>query len=207
MKYPNFSQEKELAKLGYKTIAGIDEAGRGAWAGPVVAAAVVISEKFDVKGVKDSKLVLAKKREELFEAITKSADFGVGIMENEIIDELGILNATRVAMREALEDLKCSPDFALIDAVRIGNLSCRQRYIIRGDRKVMSIAAASIVAKVTRDRILLKLHKNFPQYCFDKHKGYGTRLHQEMIMKHGPCGLHRKSYAPIARILNKQLKV
>lgn len=202
MKYPNFENEKELSHLGYKRICGIDEAGRGSWAGPVVAGAAVLPDVFKLDGLKDSKLLTSKKRDELFEVLIHKVDHGVGIVDNQKIDEIGILKATRLAMFQALSNLSSKPDFALLDAMRVGNLPCKQRYIVHGDLKVVSIAAASVIAKVTRDRILNELgkKKEFLRYGFAKHKGYGTKLHHEAILKYGICSLHRISYKPIAML-------
>lgn len=205
MFYPNFSQEKELWSLGYQRVAGLDEAGRGAWAGPVVAAAVVLSPEKSITGLKDSKLLSAEQRESLYEELVEKFDWAVGIVEPKQIDELNILQASRLAMKIALTKLAKSPDFALLDAVRIGDLECRQRSVIKGDRKVMTIAAASIIAKVTRDRLLVKLHEKYPEYKFDLHKGYGTKLHQEMLQKYGPSPEHRLSYKPISKRVNFRL--
>lgn len=205
MRYPNFQQERELTKLGYRVIAGVDEAGRGAWAGPVVAAAVVLPADFSIRGVNDSKKITALKREELYHELIDCVDWGVGVVANTVIDQLNILCATRVAMRQALDQLKQKPDFVLMDAVRIGDLPWRQRAVIKGDYKVMSIAAASIIAKVTRDKLLCDLHRQLPHYRFDLHKGYGTKVHQEMIEQYGVSKIHRRTYRPLARRINKQL--
>ncbi len=205
MRYPNFNHERELTKLGYRVVAGVDEAGRGAWAGPVVAAAVVLPVDFSIRGIADSKKITAIKRAELYRELIGAVDWGVGIVPNTVIDQINILRATRVAMRQALSELKAAPDFVLIDAVRIGDLPCRQRSVIKGDYKVMSIAAASIIAKVTRDNLLRDLHRSLPNYRFDLHKGYGTKVHQAMIKKYGVSGAHRKTYKPLAKIENEQL--
>lgn len=207
MRYPNFSQERELRSLGYKNIAGVDEAGRGSWAGPVVAAAVVLDTEEKIIGLKDSKLLSLEKREELYEMITTKVAWGVGMVEPAQIDKLNILVATRIAMKQALEKLPQSPDFALLDAVRIGDLACRQRSVIKGDLKIMSIAAASIIAKVTRDRLLVQLHNQHPEYRFDIHKGYGTKLHREKLAKFGPSPIHRFSYKPFQQKQNQELQI
>ena len=144
MRYPNFSHERELWSLGYTAVAGLDESGRGAWAGPVVAAAVILPRSFKITGLKDSKLLTADKRDTLYEALVTAVDWGVGIVAADQIDRLNILRASRLAMKQALTALKTVPDFALLDAVRIGDLGCRQRAVIKGDRKVMTIAAASL---------------------------------------------------------------
>ncbi len=186
---------------------GVDEAGRGAWAGPVVAAAVVLPPKFCVKGIADSKKLTADSRERLYKELLDCVDWGVGIVANTVIDQLNILCATRVAMRQALGGLKATPDFVLMDAVQIGDLPWRQRAVIKGDYKVMSIAAASIIAKVTRDNLLRDLHRQLPHYRFDLHKGYGTKVHQEMIRKYGVSEAHRKTYRPLVKFGNAKMKL
>lgn len=204
---PNFQHERELTKLGYRVIAGVDEAGRGAWAGPVVAAAVVLPSDFSVRGINDSKKLTADSRQRLYQELIACVDWSVGVVANTVIDQINILAATRVAMRQALGALKRAPDFVLIDAVRIGDLPWRQRAVVRGDCQVMSIAAASIIAKVTRDRLLLDLHKTMPRYRFDLHKGYGTKVHQEMIRKYGVSEVHRKTYRPLVKFGNAKMKL
>lgn len=207
MRYPNFQHERELAQLGYRVIAGVDEAGRGAWAGPVVAAAVVLPADFCIRGVNDSKKITALKREELYHELVDCVDWGVGVVANTVIDQLNILCATRVAMRQALDGLRATPDFVLLDAVWIGDLPCRQRAVVKGDYKVMSIAAASIIAKVTRDNLLRDLHRQLPRYRFDLHKGYGTQVHQAMIKKYGVSEAHRKTYKPLIVSENTRMRL
>lgn len=206
MRYPNFSQERELWSLGYTAVAGLDEAGRGAWAGPVVAGAAVLSPDTKIAGLKDSKLLTPEKRELLYKELTAEIDWAIGVVEPEQIDKINILQASRLAMKMAISALKCQPDFALLDAVRIGDLQCRQRAVIKGDRKVMTIAAASIIAKVSRDRLMIKYHEEFPQYGFAIHKGYGTKPHQESLQKFGPSPIHRLSYKPL-RAGNRKLSL
>lgn len=197
--------ENELRKKGYRYIAGVDEAGRGPLAGPVVAAAVVLPEDFDVPGIDDSKKLSEKKREELFEKITEGAlAWGTGTVDRETIDEINILQATKAAMRAALEEAdsrlreaegeKISIDYILFDAMKIDETDIPQESVIKGDSKVLAIAAASIVAKVTRDRIMKKLALDYPQYSFEKNKGYGTKAHYEAIEKYGICSAHRRSF-------------
>ena len=205
MRYPNFQHERELKELGYRAIAGVDEAGRGAWAGPVVAAAVVLPADFSIRGIGDSKKITPIKREELYRELIATVDWGVGVVSNIVIDQINILRATRVAMRQALGGLKAAPDFVLVDAVRIGDLPWRQRAVVKGDYQVMSIAAASIIAKVTRDNLLRNLHRQWPNYRFDLHKGYGTKVHQAMIKKYGVSTVHRKTYKPLVKIKNGEL--
>lgn len=187
--------EEELYGTGIRVIAGIDEVGRGPLAGPVVAAAVILPQDFNVPGVDDSKKLSEKKREALYEVITEKAiSYSIGIVDNYIIDEINILEATRIAMTRAVENLKTRPDYILIDALTLKDVSIPQRGIIKGDSISISIAAASIVAKVTRDRMMREFHHRFPQYAFDSNKGYGTKAHIEGITSYGPCLLHRRTF-------------
>lgn len=252
---PNLNEEKYLWNRGYEIVVGLDEAGRGPLAGPVVAGAIAIKNpkhqvpitnqflksqflkntkkpfnnfKFGYSGlnghcdlvisyllenVKDSKQLSSKKREEIYKSLIKCSqiEWGVGIVSEKIIDKINIKNASELAMEKALGNLilksakrKIKPDFLLIDGIHISNSKLKTynlKLIPRGDSKVFSIAAASIIAKVTRDRIMLKLHKKYPQYGFDIHKGYGTKYHMDMIKKYGPCKIHRKSFEPIKGLL------
>lgn len=200
----DLDQEKRIFNQGYKLIAGIDEAGRGPLAGPVVAACVVLNPNFKVDPdkmglIKDSKKLTAKKREELFKVIEECfPEIGVGICDNKTIDKINILQATFLAMKKALGELKQKPDFVLVDGgFKIPNYSVEQESVVRGDDLVFSIAAASIIAKVTRDRLMEKIHEQYPQYGFDKHKGYGTKIHLESLKKYGPCPIHRFSFGPV----------
>jgi len=195
--------EEALYKRGVCYIAGVDEAGRGPLAGPVVAAAVVLPIDFSVADVDDSKKLPAKKREALFELILDQAlAFGIGSVDNFIIDDINILEATKLAMKAALTEAgekllfkkKAGIEHALIDAVKLEGLLTPQTSIIKGDQKSVSIAAASIIAKVTRDRMMDEFHEKFPYYGFDKNKGYGTKAHYEGIEKYGICEIHRKSF-------------
>ena len=208
---PDFNREGGLYRKGYKAIAGVDEVGRGPLAGPVVAAAAVIFSpevlnlEFEKKGIRDSKTLSGKKREELYEFITQKAQsWGVGIVSEKVIDEINILRASLLAMKEAVENLKNKPDFLLVDGSHtIDDYPASQIAIPHGDEMIISISAASIVAKVTRDRMMLDFHQKFPQYGFDRHKGYGTKLHLEKIRKFGPCEIHRRSFRPIRKIIEK----
>ncbi len=187
--------ENEGYKNGYLYIGGVDEAGRGPLAGPVVASVVVLKKGTKIPYVNDSKKLSEAKREELFEVIKKEAlDYGIGIVDNEEIDEYNILNATYMAMKKALNALNKKPDYLLLDAVTIPNLDINQFPIIKGDSKSISIASASILAKVTRDRIMYKYDEIYPEYGFKHHKGYGTKEHYEAIQKHGITPIHRKSF-------------
>ena len=178
---------------------GMDEAGRGPLAGPVVAACVVLGEDFEVMGVDDSKKLSAKKREELFAQITaKALAYGVGMADNNIIDEINILNATKLAMKRALKEtekmLGRPVDLLLIDAVRLDDANRAQQSIIKGDASSLAIAAASIIAKVTRDRLMIRYDEEYPGYGFAGHKGYGTAAHYDAIAKYGITPIHRKSF-------------
>jgi ribonuclease HII len=198
---PNFREEQALLSSGYLRIAGIDEAGRGALAGPVVAAAVVLPPKplFPwVPMVRDSKLLQAKVRQRIFDAMSECRiEMGVGVVEPDVIDAVNILNATMKAMKLALAELAEPPGYLLIDAVRLRNVPVPQKAIIRGDRTVLSIACASVVAKVTRDRIMLELDERYPGYEFGRHKGYGTRIHLECLRRYGASRIHRMTYSPL----------
>ena len=188
--------EKKCYENGYKYIAGRDEAGRGPLAGPVVAAAVILPKDCLIEGVNDSKKVSEKKREKLYDVIIQNAvAWGVGIMDNNVIDEINILNATRKAMHTAIEELQVKPDYILIDAEKkVDTNGIPYLPIIKGDALSISIAAASIIAKVTRDRMMREYDKIFPMYGFEKHKGYGTKAHVEAIRENGLCMIHRKSF-------------
>ncbi len=194
--------ERELRLAGFRSIAGIDEVGRGSLAGPVVAAAVILPDRHRIKGLRDSKVLARSRREALYEQILDRADaVGVGCVEVEVIDRINILQATKLAMREALGHLATWPDHLVIDALSLPQVDLPQRPIIDGDAISASIAAASIVAKVTRDRICAEFDARYPAYGFARNKGYGTRLHVEALMREGPCEWHRRSFAPLRLIL------
>lgn len=203
MKEEEIIRLKELSKYeedcfnrGIELVAGIDEAGRGPLAGPVVAAAVILPKHALIEGVNDSKKISEKKREKLYDDIINTAiAWGVGIVDNNVIDEINILNATRMAMHNAIEALKVKPEYILIDAEKkVDTNGIPFMPIIKGDALSISIAAASIVAKVTRDRMMREYDEIFPVYGFEKHKGYGTKMHTEAIKEHGMCMIHRKSF-------------
>lgn len=198
---PNLVEENGLASRGYRFIAGIDEAGRGALAGPVVAAAVILPQNADfprLKSVRDSKEISPTKRNFLFGLIEEEAmAVSIGVIASKIIDSIGILNATKNAMRTAVEQLTCFPDFLLIDALILPQLHIPQKGIIRGDKSCLSIACASIIAKVTRDRIMLDLDRLHPGYGLANHKGYGTKHHFSRLHQQGPSPIHRYSFAPV----------
>lgn len=201
-----WAYEKLAWAEGYVHVAGLDEAGRGPLAGPVVAAAVVLPQGFDIDGIGDSKAMTAKARERMFERITAEALFGVGIVGPEVIDRINILRANDAAMRAALKELGAAFDFILVDGRPVPDLPALSRAIVKGDSLSVSIGAASIIAKVTRDRIMVELDRQYPEYGFAGHKGYGCRSHIEALDKHGPCPCHRRSFSPVAeRIMDCRL--
>lgn len=182
---------------GYNLIAGCDEAGRGPLAGPVAIGVCIMPLEKDkiILGVNDSKKLTAKKREQLYDEIIKTAIcYNIVLIDEKTIDEINILNATKLGMAKAINELKQKPDIALIDAVKNLDIDVKQEGIIKGDALSYNIACASILAKVYRDRYMLKLDSEYPEYCFSKHKGYGTKLHIEMLKKYGPCKYHRKTF-------------
>lgn len=194
MSLETYSLEKEFWKIG-QLPAGVDEAGRGPLAGPVVAAAVILDKSKEIKGLNDSKKLSQKRRDELFDRIINdSLTFGIGIVDNLQIDKINILQAALKAMEIAVDNLNQTPDFIFIDGNQKISLELPQRSITKGDSKCASIAAASIMAKVTRDRIMAEYDSKFPNYNFLKHKGYPTKYHYEMIKKFGPCPIHRKTF-------------
>lgn len=187
--------EKEALAKGYKSVCGVDEAGRGPLAGPVCAAAVILPEGVIIDGVNDSKKLSEKKRESLFDVIREQAlSYSIAYATVDEIEEINILNATMLAMRRAIYGLDIKADYAMIDGNKIPPLDIDAECIVKGDAKSMSIACASILAKVSRDRLLYKYAEEYPMYGFDKHKGYGTKVHREAILKYGPCPYHRKSF-------------
>jgi len=190
--------EEEIRAQGFKIIAGLDEAGRGPLAGPVVAAAVVLPPVERLKGINDSKKLTAGKREEIFSLLLQKAPaVSIGIVEVEEIDRLNILRASLKAMEQAVNNLSLSPDFLLIDGIYLLGLPLAQQAIPKGDQRCQSIAAASIVAKVTRDRLMMSYHTQYPEYNFARHKGYGTKEHLRAIREHGCCPIHRQSFKSI----------
>ena len=203
MTAPTFIFESSAFALGHTIICGIDEAGRGPWAGPVVASAVILDPNNIPQGLNDSKKLNEAKREALFGLIMYSSKVGIGIVSAAEIDEINILQATFLAMERAFEQLEIKPDLALIDGNRSPKLNCKTQTIIGGDAKSLSIAAASIIAKVTRDRIMHQHDLTYPLYGFLRHKGYGTAAHAAALAIHGPCAEHRKSFKPIALILSR----
>ena len=223
MTTPNLKEEKKLWEKGFKRVAGLDEAGRGPLCGPVVAAAAILNSKiknpykaepsgFRQKSklqikiqnleIKDSKKLSSKKREKLYQILTHSdfIEWGIGRVSEKVIDKINILEATKLAMKRAIKKLKRRPDFLILDGNFKINVDIPQKSIIKGDEKVFSCAAASILAKVYRDRIMERYDRKFPKYEFKKHKGYGTKFHFKMLKKYGPCKIHRKTFKPIVKI-------
>lgn len=193
--------EKKTINKGFKYVCGVDEAGRGPLAGPVCAAAVILPEGHIIEGVNDSKKLSEKKREALFDVIKSEAlAYSIAFATVEEIESMNILNATMLAMKRAVDGLSVKSDYALIDGNRLPPLDIPCEYVIKGDAKSMSIAAASILAKVSRDRLCYEYAEKYPEYGFDKHKGYGTKLHTEKIKEYGPCEIHRLSF--LTKILN-----
>lgn len=229
MKYPNFQEEKKYWRKRYKLVTGLDEAGRGPLAGPVVAAAVTLKKTggkplFSFK-IRDSKKLSPKKREKFYKILTKhpNIEWGIGRTSERIIDKINILEATKLAMKKALKVLEKKVknqkphnfydrrkysiiDFLILDGKMKLDLEISQKSIVKADEKVFSCAAASIIAKVTRDRMMKKYHQKYPQYRFDRHKGYCTKYHLKMLKKYGPCKIHRKSFNPVLKILKTKNK-
>jgi len=202
---PGIEFEQTYWRAGMEWVAGVDEAGRGAWAGPVVAGAVLFPPFGAIPAplheVHDSKLLTPARRERLFDVIVQMAlGYGVGLVPAGVIDRIGIVPATRAAMQAALEALSPAPQAVLIDAVHLPAIDCPQQAIIKGDQKSLSIAAASIIAKVSRDRWMRECEARFPGYGFARHKGYGTRQHQAALDTYGPCAIHRRSFAPVLQL-------
>ena len=205
MTIPDFQREEDLIQKGYKIVAGVDEAGRGPLAGPVLAGAVVLGNDMAIVrellalGLRDSKQVSEKKREKLYEFISKEARYwAVEAVSEKVIDEINILNATKLAMKNAVLKLTLPPDFILIDGnATLSGLYVDQLALPKADEHIISVSAASIMAKVTRDRILVELDEKYPQYGFRIHKGYGTKMHMDALRENGPCDAHRRSFEPI----------
>jgi len=201
MKLPTFDQEAALQAQGYRLIAGVDEVGRGALAGPVMAAAVILPLGIEIPwlgSVRDSKQLSPKQRERVFDLVQRAGiPFGLGSVPHATIDEVGIVQATRMAMAQAVDSLPWRPDFLLVDALSLPEVDLPQKGIIRGDQLSFSIACASIVAKVSRDRQMMELDGVYPGYGLARHKGYGTRQHLQCLGQLGPCAIHRRSFAPV----------
>jgi len=196
--------EEELRNAGFTCICGVDEAGRGPLAGPVYAAAVILHPGAEISGLNDSKKLTEKKRESLYEEIARSAvSFAISSASHKEIDELNILNATYLAMNRAIGSLSVTPSIALIDGNRNSGIICNSKCVVGGDGKSASIAAASILAKVSRDRYMLKMAEEYPQYFFEKHKGYGTKLHYEKLSEYGPSNIHRETFLKKVKNVDK----
>lgn len=197
--------ERQAEQSGYRCVAGVDEAGRGPLAGPVVAAAVVLPSELSMPGLRDSKKLSPALRERWFVEIQENClGMGIGIVDENTIDTINILQAALLAMKCAVEQLSVSADFLLIDGNRGIESAIGQKTIIGGDDASLSIAAASVLAKVTRDRLMVGYHAQYPQYEFSRHKGYGTQLHRDRIKQYGPCAIHRKTFKGVAEYLNRQ---
>ena len=200
-----YTYEKDLIKQGIKLIGGIDEVGRGPLVGPVVAACVILPLNYKLEGLTDSKKLSEKKREKFFDILEKDAiSIGIGIIDEKKIDEVNIYEATKLAMKEAFNKMNVKPEHVLIDAMPL-ELSVPTTSIIKGDAKSLTIAAASVIAKVTRDRMMDELHEKYPYYNFKKNKGYPTKEHIEAIKKHGIIKEHRKTYGPVKEYIEKNI--
>jgi ribonuclease HII len=206
---PSFAEEELLREQGYQFIAGVDEVGRGALMGPVVAAAVILPDSIKTRwqdDVRDSKQLSPAKREFLYDHIYEIAvSVGIGISSSDVVDDCGIVQATRLAMKSAINQLIPQPQFVLVDYMFLPGVLLPQKGITDGDSLCFSIACASIIAKVTRDRMVVEMDKDFPEYGFAAHKGYGTREHLESLRRKGPCPLHRRSFRPVREIMGWQL--
>lgn len=199
----DYSIENEYREKGFNVICGVDEAGRGPLAGPVYAAAVILPSDCVIEGLNDSKKLTEKKREALFDEIKEKAlAYGIASADEKEIDEINILNATFLAMKRAIDSLSVRPDLALIDGNQKPHTDIEEVTVIKGDAKSMSIAAASVLAKVSRDRFMLEMAEKYPQYEFARHKGYGTKLHYEKIAQYGVCDIHRRTF--LKKILGEQ---
>lgn len=188
--------EQELNNLGYLNVAGVDEAGRGPLCGPVVAAAVILPHNLYIEGINDSKKLSEKKREKIYDEIINNKEiiYGIGMSDVDVIEDVNILNATKLAMKQAVYNLSKKPDYVIIDGNQKIDIDIQCQTLISGDSKSASIAAASIIAKVTRDKMMLKISEKYPEYNFSKNKGYGTKEHTEAIKKYGICPIHRPSF-------------
>ncbi len=201
---PTRRQENKLYADGYTVVAGADEAGRGAWAGPIVAAAVVLPQRGPLSGIRESKQLTARAREQWYERICDLAlAYQIVMIAEREIDRVGIAEANRAALRHALTELSTAPSVALVDALPIGEMDFPVQSIIKGDTAVVSIAAASILAKVARDRYMIELHRQYPRYGFDRHKGYGAAIHYERLLQYGVSPVHRRSFRPMVDMVGR----
>lgn len=200
----NRQYENELYSKGYKLIGGIDEVGRGPLVGPVVTACVILPEDFALDGLTDSKKLSEKKRDMFYDIIMEKAiSVGIGIMDEDVIDKVNIYEATKLAMYQAVDNMSVKPDYILIDAMKLDKLDVPSTSIIKGDLKSITISAASVIAKVTRDRMMCELDKKYPMYKFAKNKGYPTKDHIEAIVKYGILKEHRKTFKPVTEHVNR----
>lgn len=200
----NRQYENELYSKGYKLIGGIDEVGRGPLVGPVVTACVILPEDFALDGLTDSKKLSEKKRDMFYDIIMEKAiSVGIGIMDEDVIDKVNIYEATKLAMYQAVDNMSVKPDYILIDAMKLDKLDAPSTSIIKGDLKSITISAASVIAKVTRDRMMYELDKKYPMYKFAKNKGYPTKDHIEAIVKYGILKEHRKTFKPVTEHVNR----
>lgn len=199
---PDLAHEQAWRERGFRRIAGVDEAGRGPLAGPVHVSAVVLPEGFELNGLNDSKQLGEAVRERLFEELTNCPDveWSLVVMEVDEIDRINILEVAREGMRRAVKALNPEPEVVLVDGLEVPNFPWQQEALVKGDARSLSIAAASVIAKVSRDRYMRELAKEFPQYGFERHKGYGTAAHLAALQKYGPCPHHRVSFAPVAQL-------
>lgn len=203
----NLKYEREAYNLGYSFIAGVDEVGRGPLVGPVVTACVILPKNFELKGLTDSKKLSENKRNQFFDIIMEKAlSVSVGVIDQKIIDKVNIYEATKLAMYEAIEKSKIKPDYVLIDAMKLEELDMPSVSIIKGDLKSISISAASVIAKVTRDRMMYELDLKYPMYDFKHNKGYPTKKHIEAIEKYGIIEEHRKTFSPVNKYVNKKIR-
>lgn len=194
--------ERSAHASGFKLVAGLDEAGRGPLAGPVVAAAVILPQGLLIPGLTDSKQVPEAERERLFDVIrSRAVSYGIGVADERTIDDVNILQATIIAMEKAISSLASRPDYLLLDAITLPRVRIPQKPLVQGDCRSHSISAASILAKVTRDRMMIELHDKYPRYNFHKHKGYATREHISLLREHGPCDAHRRSFSPVSEMI------
>lgn len=196
---PSPIHEERARKSGYQIIAGVDEAGRGPLAGPVVAASCFFTADISISGINDSKLLTPSKRQNIYQKLiaSKQVYFGLSIVDHTIIDKINIYQATLRAMIEAVDNLKKKPDYLLVDGPVMPHPTIPGEAIVKGDQLSRLIAAASIIAKETRDALMMRYHEEWPEYGFDRHKGYGTQEHREAIVKYGPCPIHRRSFEPV----------
>jgi len=202
----NLRYENKLWRDGYSLIAGLDEVGRGSWAGPLVAGMVILAPKTKISGLKDSKLLSPNQRQQLFLKIIKKAlAWSVGVVSHNLIDELGILEANKQAFLKAIDKINVDPDYLIIDGVKFFKPPLEHQFIIDGDNKISSVAAASIIAKVVRDRLLESFHFKYPQYNFYQNKGYGTPQHSQALEVFGLSEIHRLSYKPIQTVLESEI--